>query len=104
MGLIKEPEVALKEDENRVDPNRTDAKQEAPQTDRNTFVCITCGKEVRSQQGLKTHQRQVHELKKYIEKSRATCTVCHKQFDSSDALWQHQLSKHAEVDETARTP
>lgn len=67
------------------------------------YECVECGKSFRGAQGLRTHRRQVHELKVY-EKIRADegesliCELCppelRKVFPNKDALWQHRINKH----------
>lgn len=57
------------------------------------FDCLQCGKSFRNAQGLKTHVRQVHELKKY-EKAKEKCTICGREFPDKDALHQHMMTKH----------
>jgi uncharacterized Zn-finger protein len=58
-----------------------------------TFNCRKCGKAFKSEQGLRTHTRQVHELQLYALKP-AVCTVCDKQFDSEQARDMHEKNAH----------
>ncbi|EGD73634.1 hypothetical protein PTSG_05342 [Salpingoeca rosetta] len=63
-------------------------------------VCQECGKGFALRRGLKTHTRQVHELKKYGQwtpnmKKQLTCDECGKRFHDDEALWQHRVSKHS---------
>eukprot|EP00931_Biecheleriopsis_adriatica_P106413 TRINITY_DN80875_c0_g1_i1.p1 TRINITY_DN80875_c0_g1~~TRINITY_DN80875_c0_g1_i1.p1 ORF type:complete len:458 (+),score=100.62 TRINITY_DN80875_c0_g1_i1:46-1419(+) len=63
--------------------------------------CSTCGKRFSCAQGLKTHVRQVHELKKYGEKWKAaekpqeTCKECGRSFCDAEALRQHIVAAHS---------
>lgn len=57
-------------------------------------VCEICGKAYSSEQGLRTHRRQVHELHKYSTQSGESCSQCGKQLPSADALRQHMLAVH----------
>ena len=63
-----------------------------------TLSCEECCREFRSAQGLRTHMRQVHELKKYADickpVAELACDICSKTFRNSEALWQHKISKH----------
>eukprot|EP00933_Yihiella_yeosuensis_P006988 TRINITY_DN111854_c0_g1_i1.p1 TRINITY_DN111854_c0_g1~~TRINITY_DN111854_c0_g1_i1.p1 ORF type:complete len:521 (+),score=111.28 TRINITY_DN111854_c0_g1_i1:51-1613(+) len=66
------------------------------------FTCETCGKSYSCAQGLKTHRRQVHELKKYGETSeQELCTVCGRKFRDKEALWQHEKAAHSEAEKQA---
>ncbi|CAE7465714.1 ZNF699 [Symbiodinium natans] len=58
--------------------------------------CTECGKVFSCTQGLKTHVRQVHELKKY-DRSRGilSCQTCGRAFQDSEALTQHNLAAHS---------
>ncbi|CAE8588428.1 unnamed protein product [Polarella glacialis] len=65
------------------------------------LVCSECDKSFSCAQGLKTHVRQVHELKKYGDtwKKQAavtdqTCAECGRSFRDQEALWQHQVAAH----------
>jgi len=64
-----------------------------------SFHCQECQKTFRSQQGLKTHIRQVHELRMY-EKNRSDvklkCPFCPREYDDRSALWQHTVNKHSD--------
>eukprot|EP01063_Lacrimia_lanifica_P024518 TRINITY_DN32407_c0_g1_i1.p1 TRINITY_DN32407_c0_g1~~TRINITY_DN32407_c0_g1_i1.p1 ORF type:complete len:430 (+),score=165.99 TRINITY_DN32407_c0_g1_i1:87-1376(+) len=65
------------------------------------FVCVICGKAFKKQQGLFTHTRQCHELKKYGDGYKAEgqalkCIDCGKTFPNEDALWQHRIASHTE--------
>eukprot|EP00055_Hartaetosiga_balthica_P006711 m.21735 g.21735 ORF g.21735 m.21735 type:complete len:538 (-) comp5382_c0_seq1:675-2288(-) len=66
------------------------------------FFCHQCNKSFTLARGLKTHVRQVHELKKYgknwkpkMEKQ-FQCDTCNRSFHDQEAKWQHMVSKHSE--------
>ncbi|CEM39019.1 unnamed protein product [Vitrella brassicaformis CCMP3155] len=64
------------------------------------FICPHCKKEFRSLRGLRTHVRQVHELKKYGDGWRPhrprilQCAACDRAFADLEARWQHAVAKH----------
>lgn len=67
------------------------------------LVCGDCGKSFSCAQGLRTHKRQVHELKVYGDvwtpsatssPSLETCPDCSRTFRDAQALWQHTLAQH----------
>ena len=57
------------------------------------FACQACGKSFTSQQGLRTHTRQVHELGLYKKKPQV-CHICSRNFGDKEALQQHVLARH----------
>ncbi|CAK9014232.1 unnamed protein product [Durusdinium trenchii] len=63
-----------------------------------TSTCEFCGKGFSSAQGLKTHTRQVHELKKYGDRTGPAkafaCEVCDRTFSDAEALQQHRAAAH----------
>eukprot|EP00397_Hematodinium_sp_SG-2012_P012719 GEMP01012897.1.p2 GENE.GEMP01012897.1~~GEMP01012897.1.p2 ORF type:complete len:398 (+),score=67.99 GEMP01012897.1:190-1383(+) len=66
------------------------------------FRCQPCNKAFATAQGLRTHQRQVHELDKYdkfTDRTTATlsCETCDRVFHDEEARLQHKLSKHGKV-------
>jgi len=58
--------------------------------ERVSFSCGECGKESSTEQGLRTHRRQIHELKKYSERQNSVCQICSREFNSCEALSQHE--------------
>ena len=58
------------------------------------FACNECNKCFRSEQGLKTHSRQVHELKLYSEKDTVVCLICKKVFQGHEAVDMHMRNAH----------
>ena len=59
------------------------------------YTCSQCGKTYKSQQGLTTHVRQVHELKQYGDSGCAvTCEVCGKEVRGEKALQMHMAGAH----------
>jgi len=64
------------------------------------FDCDICGKTLSCAQGLRTHKRQVHELRKYgdgqgpLGKSNFCCQECGKVFRKEEALAQHRRATH----------
>ena len=68
----------------------------------NEFFCDLCGKGFKKAQGVFTHKKQVHEMKKYgndwkIAGQDLSCDVCAKKgFPCDDALWQHKIATHTE--------
>jgi len=64
--------------------------------------CDVCGREFACALGLRTHKRQVHELKKYgddrkgakAEKARHVCDTCGRGFKDAEALQQHAAAAH----------
>ena len=71
-----------------------------------SLSCEVCGKSFSCAQGLKTHSRQVHELKKYGDWKSAdrsvTCGTCGRAFGDEDALRQHELAAHTKKSSTSR--
>lgn len=63
-------------------------------------VCGACGKEFTCAQGLRTHTRQVHELRKYgsswepEQEARERCPECGRGFGDLEAVRQHRLAAH----------
>merc|ERR1712178_568061 len=60
------------------------------------LICDICGKSYSCAQGLRTHVRQVHELKKYGENSSglSNCAECGQSFRNAEALMQHVAAVH----------
>lgn len=59
------------------------------------LACDVCGRTFSSAQGLRTHVRQVHELKKYGEKaSGKKGSECGRSFGSKEASQQHVAAAH----------
>ena len=65
-------------------------------------ACTECNKSFRSAQGLKTHSRQVHELKLYSEKDRVECLICKKVFHGTEAVDMHMKNAHGELTVTTQ--
>eukprot|EP01060_Flectonema_neradi_P010474 TRINITY_DN17574_c0_g1_i2.p1 TRINITY_DN17574_c0_g1~~TRINITY_DN17574_c0_g1_i2.p1 ORF type:complete len:340 (+),score=56.90 TRINITY_DN17574_c0_g1_i2:52-1020(+) len=70
---------------------------------RKEFVCKECGKDFAKSQGLFTHTRQVHQLKKYgdewtVEGKQLKCDQCEPTkettYHDEEALWQHKIAMH----------
>ena len=70
------------------------------------FVCNECGKAFSKPQGLFTHGRQVHQLKKYgkqwtVDGMQLKCDKCvpnegerENTYRDEEALWQHKIAMH----------
>lgn len=66
-----------------------------------SLKCDACGKTFSCAQGLKTHHRQVHELKKYGNwkpeaEMKVNCQQCGRPFRDSEALRQHTVAAHSD--------
>lgn len=66
-----------------------------------SLKCDACGKTFSCAQGLKTHHRQVHELKKYGDwkpeaETKVNCQQCGRPFRDSEALRQHTVAAHSD--------
>ena len=59
------------------------------------FECLECRKSFASVQGLKTHVRQVHELRKYTDTDIRECEDCGEKFRGPEALHNHKIGVHA---------
>jgi DNA-directed RNA polymerase subunit RPC12/RpoP len=59
------------------------------------FMCEICEKRFSSDQGLRTHVRQVHQLGKYST-GEFVCATCEKIFNSSESLRMHSLNTHGQ--------
>eukprot|EP00127_Corallochytrium_limacisporum_P002686 Clim_evm122s134 gene=Clim_evmTU122s134 len=69
------------------------------------FPCKECGKRFTSDRGVKTHTRQVHELKKYGAEWKPEgpkehkCSECECCFAKQTDLWQHRVARHTDLPE-----
>jgi len=63
-----------------------------------THKCLECNKQFPTAQGLFTHRRQVHELKKYEALHTGLelhqCRFCSRTFKNTEGLRQHEIAKH----------
>ena len=62
-----------------------------------SIQCAVCRKSFGSEQGLRTHRRQVHELRLY-KSAEVACGDCGKLFASIDALDLHSRNAHGGLD------
>ncbi|KAL3664573.1 hypothetical protein V7S43_010326 [Phytophthora oleae] len=61
------------------------------------FACTQCERSFKSDQGLRTHVRMVHELEGSAPKKvLLPCEFCDRTFKKEDAKRQHQLAKHGQ--------
>lgn len=66
-----------------------------------TWVCALCpNKSFRSEQGLRTHNRQVHELEMYQKTGPVACDHCGEEFGSPGSLQSHFKAKHELISES----
>eukprot|EP00928_Gymnodinium_smaydae_P012052 TRINITY_DN14395_c0_g1_i2.p1 TRINITY_DN14395_c0_g1~~TRINITY_DN14395_c0_g1_i2.p1 ORF type:complete len:650 (+),score=108.40 TRINITY_DN14395_c0_g1_i2:94-2043(+) len=106
-NIVAAPQCAAAEADAAADPPVVMAQIEPSKHE-----CKLCNKTFRGPQGLFTHMRQVHELKKYEKDKVETgdgllCDLCaaaggsaqQKRFADKHALWQHKINKH-DVDDT----
>jgi hypothetical protein len=80
--------------------NRKTAKPVPP----SDLRCIVCEKQLMSAWGYIQHFHMVHELEKYgkdwkpIRPPALECQSCGRKFVDQESLWQHETSKHIEID------
>lgn len=63
----------------------------------NIVACASCSKTFKSEQGLKTHIRQVPELNMYTGETDMQCLVCNKSFRGKVALEMHTRNAHGDL-------
>jgi predicted RNA-binding Zn-ribbon protein involved in translation (DUF1610 family) len=61
-------------------------------------ACKECEKSFSTDQGLRTHVRQVHQLGLYSASTQVVCGTCGKAFSSPDKLRMHELNAHGRLD------
>ena len=63
-----------------------------------SHACKECEKSFSTEQGLRTHVRQVHQLALYSAAAPVACATCGKSFSSQDKLRMHELNAHGQLD------